>query len=50
MEGFKKLHQGDEVEYEISDGDKGEQASNVKILNKAVPVRDAREAGEGTDD
>jgi len=50
MDGFKKLHQGDEVEYEISDGPKGEQASNVTILNKAVPVRKARESGEGTDD
>jgi CspA family cold shock protein len=29
MEGFKTLHEGDKVEFEISDGPKGPQASNV---------------------
>jgi CspA family cold shock protein len=29
MEGFKTLYEGDKVEFEISDGPKGPQASNV---------------------
>lgn len=29
MEGFKSLAEGDEVEFEIAKGAKGEQASNV---------------------
>ncbi|NIS74516.1 MAG: cold shock domain-containing protein [Deltaproteobacteria bacterium] len=29
MEGFKTLHEGDKVSFEISDGPKGPQASNV---------------------
>jgi CspA family cold shock protein len=29
-EGFKTLDEGDEVEFEIQDGDKGKQAVNVK--------------------
>ena len=29
MEGFKVLDEGDEVEFEVIDGDKGPQAANV---------------------
>jgi CspA family cold shock protein len=29
-DGFKTLDEGDEVEFEIQDGDKGKQAVNVK--------------------
>ena len=29
-EGFKTLNEGDEVEFEITQGPKGEQATNVK--------------------
>ncbi len=29
MDGFKTLREGDEVEFEISDGPKGPQATNV---------------------
>jgi CspA family cold shock protein len=29
MDGFKTLREGDEVEFEISDGPKGPQAANV---------------------
>lgn len=32
MEGFKVLDEGDAVEYEVVDGDKGPQAANVTKL------------------
>lgn len=32
MEGYKSLEEGQEVEFEISQGDKGPQAINVTIL------------------
>lgn len=32
-EGFKTLYEGDEVEFEISEGPKGLQATNVTILS-----------------
>ena len=31
-EGFKTLQEGDEVEFEISQGEKGLQATNVTVL------------------
>ena len=31
-EGFKTLQEGDEVEFEITQGEKGPQATNVKKL------------------
>jgi cold shock protein len=31
-EGFKSLREGDEVEFEVSQGPKGPQASNVAVL------------------
>jgi CspA family cold shock protein len=34
MNGFKKLDPGDKVEFEIISGEKGLEASNVKILVK----------------
>ena len=32
-EGFKSLKEGDEVEFEVTKGPKGPQASNVKIVS-----------------
>ena len=32
MDGFKVLEEGDEVEFEVIDGEKGQQAANVTKL------------------
>ena len=32
-EGFKSLKEGDEVEFEITQGTKGPQATNVKVIS-----------------
>ena len=32
-EGFKSLKEGDEVEFEVTNGPKGPQASNVRIVS-----------------
>jgi CspA family cold shock protein len=32
-EGFKSLKEGDEVEFEVTKGPKGPQASNVRIIS-----------------
>ncbi|MEO5376373.1 MAG: cold-shock protein [Magnetococcus sp. DMHC-6] len=32
MDGFKSLAEGQKVEFEVSKGDKGDKADNVKIL------------------
>ena len=31
-DGFKVLYEGDEVEFEVTDGPKGPQASNVVVM------------------
>jgi len=35
MEGFKVLYPGDMVSYEVVNSDKGEQAANVKLVERA---------------
>jgi CspA family cold shock protein len=32
-EGFKSLKEGDEVEFEVSQGPKGPQATNVRLIS-----------------
>jgi CspA family cold shock protein len=32
-EGFKTLHEGQEVEFDVTDGPKGAQASNVRPIS-----------------
>ncbi len=32
MEGFKTLEEGQNVEYEVSEGEKGPQATNVTVI------------------
>ena len=38
MEGFKSLKEGDIVEFEVTDGEKGKQAESV-IVKKSVLVK-----------
>jgi cold shock protein len=33
--GFRTLNEGDKVEFEITDGKKGKQASQVKVISQA---------------
>ena len=34
-DGFKTLYEGDKVEFEVVDSEKGKEARNVKILERA---------------
>lgn len=38
MQGFKSLKEGDEVSFDITDGPKGPQASNVTVLKTSKPA------------
>ena len=37
-EGFKTLHDGDKVEFEVMDSDRGPQAMHVKIVEQKPPM------------
>ena len=37
MEGYKRLKEGQEVEFSIEDGPKGLQAANVILVNEEAP-------------
>ncbi len=55
---FRTLYEGDKVEYEVTDGQKGPQASNVTVTEKAPrqarprrgPRKDEEEEEEGTEE
>ena len=36
LDGYKALHEGDEVEFDIVQGDKGPQAENVSLIRAAL--------------
>ncbi len=36
MDGYKSLHEGDEVEFEIAQGPKGLQARDVTVITSAA--------------
>ncbi len=50
MEGYKRLKEGQEVEFSIEDGPKGLQAANVTLVNEESPeteeTTDTEEAPE----
>jgi CspA family cold shock protein len=42
-DGYKSLNEGDEVEFDVEQGQKGLQAKNVKVVHAApAPPRQAR--------
>lgn len=45
MDGYKSLNAGDEVEFEVTVGDKGPQATNIVTVARAA----ASQAGQDTD-
>ncbi len=45
-DGFRNLNEGDEVEFEVGEGQKGPQARNVLVTN-AAPQRDEDRGGYG---
>ena len=34
-DGFKTLHEGDQVEFELEESDKGPRAANVRVVSSA---------------
>lgn len=41
-EGFRRLDDGDKVEYEVTDGPKGKQAGSVRLVEAAPPKADSK--------
>ena len=40
MEGYKTLREGDTVSYEVAEGEKGKQAAEVSVTERAVQDSD----------
>ena len=43
MEGFKSLTEGQNVEFEITDGEKGKQATNVTVVETVAETEEIAE-------
>ena len=43
MDGYKSLNAGDEVEFEVTVGDKGPQATNIITVARATASQDRQE-------
>ncbi len=39
MDGFKSLEEGQKVQFEVVDGDKGPQATEVSVIAQLIKVR-----------
>lgn len=44
VEGFKTLHEGDEVEFELAKNERGQQATQVTVTKKAPRRKSKRDA------
>ena len=45
---YKTLNENDKVEFEVTEGEKGPQASNVVVTEKAPPSMDSYRGGSGS--
>ncbi|HEY4356487.1 MAG TPA: cold shock domain-containing protein [Acidobacteriaceae bacterium] len=45
MDGYKSLKEGDQVEFDVIQGQQGPQADNVRILNRPADDPGSQEAG-----
>jgi len=50
MEGYKRLKEGQEVEFSIEDGPKGLQAANVVLTSTESSLEESAEVAEVTED
>lgn len=48
-DGYKSLNEGDEVQFEIVNGQKGPQADEVRVLNRAQKGTNSHEPSQKTD-
>jgi len=45
-DGYRSLNEGDKVQFEVSEGDKGAQASSVTLVTDGTPAAEAPEVPE----